>query len=74
MRTDSGEALGRVIAALGAALAAAPIYERRLLVQAIDDYAARFPDVFRHIRYGDAARVLRELLDEVSEAARPDPA
>jgi hypothetical protein len=44
------------------------------LVQAIDDYAARFPDVFRHIRYGDAARVLRELLDEVSEAARPDPA
>jgi hypothetical protein len=37
-------------------------------MQAIDDYAARFPDAFRNIRYGDAARILRELLDEVIEA------
>jgi hypothetical protein len=68
MRTDSGDALGKVIAALAAALAAAPIHERRLLVQAIDDYAARFPDAFRNLRYGDAARILRELLEEVIEA------
>jgi hypothetical protein len=67
---------GKVITALGAALAATPNYERRLLVQAIDDCAARFPDAFRIIRDGDAARVLRELLDDVIEAidARPDSA
>jgi hypothetical protein len=64
----SSEPLGKVIAALGAALAAAPNYERRLLVQAINDYAARFPDAFRNNRYGDAARIVRELLDEVIEA------
>jgi hypothetical protein len=65
---DSVEALGGIFAALSSALAAAPNYERRLLAQAIDDYAARFPDAFRNIRYGDAARILRELLDEVIEA------
>ncbi len=65
---DSVEALRKIFAALGAAVAAAPNYERRLLVQAIDDYAARCPDAFRNIRYGDAARILRELLDEVIEA------
>ena len=53
---DSVEALRKIFAALGAALTAAPNHERRLLVQAIDDYAARFPDAFRNIRYGDAAR------------------
>ena len=69
----SSEPLGKIIAALGAALAATPKYERRLLVQAIDDCAVRFPDAFRNIRNSDAARVLRELLDEVIEAidARP---
>ena len=73
---DSVEALRNIFAALGAALAAAPNYERLLLVQAIDDYAARFPDAFRNIRYGDAARILRDLLDEVIEAvdARRDSA
>jgi hypothetical protein len=73
---DSTEPLGKVITALGAALAVAPTYERRLLVQAIDDCAARFPDAFRIIRDGDAARILRELLDEVIEAvdSRPDSA
>jgi hypothetical protein len=69
----SSEALGKVIAALGAALAAAPNYERLALVQAIEDYAERFPDAFRHIRHGEAARVLSELFEEVIEAvdARP---
>ncbi len=73
---DSAEGLSRVISALGAALIAAPIYERQRLVEAIDDYAARFPDAFRNIRYGDAGRILRELLDEIIEAvdARPDSA
>ena len=73
---DSVEALRKIFAALGAVVAAAPNYERRLLVQAIDDYSARFPDAFRNIRYGDAARIVRELLDEVIEAvdARRDSA
>jgi hypothetical protein len=70
---ESVEALRKIFAPLGAALAAAPNYERRVLVEAIDDYAARFPDAFRNIRYGDAARILRELFDEIIEAvdARP---
>jgi hypothetical protein len=39
----------------------------------LEDYATRFPDAFRNIQNGDAARVLRELFDEVIEAvdARP---
>ena len=63
----------RVIVALGVALAAAPVPERSLLVEAIEDYVTRFPDAFRNIQNGDAARVLRELFDEVIEAvdARP---
>jgi hypothetical protein len=70
---DTSEPLGKVIAALGAALAAAPNYERRLLAQAIDDCAVRFSDSFRNIRDGDAARVLSELLDEVIEAIDVPP-
>jgi hypothetical protein len=61
------EALGHLIAAVGAALSAAPSQERQLLAEAIEQYVARFPDAFLYARNADAARILRELFAEITE-------
>ena len=67
------ELFGALLAAVGAALAAAPQDERRLLAEAIERYAERFPSAFSNPRGTDAARFLRELFGEITDAidARP---
>ena len=68
------EMFGALLAAVGAALAAAPQHERRLLAEAVERYAERFPSTFSNPRSADAARFLRELFGEITDAvdARPD--
>ena len=67
------ELFGKLLAAVGAALASAPQCERQLLAEAVERYAARFPTTFLNPRSADAARLLRELFAEITDAidARP---
>ena len=68
------ELFGALLAAVGAALAAAPQDERRLLAEAIERYAERFPSAFSNPRSTDAARFLRELFGEITDAVDARPA
>ena len=65
--------LDTLIDALGLVLAAAPIRERRLLAEAIEEYANRHPTAFRDLRNGHPAGNVRALIEEVIAAVDADP-
>jgi hypothetical protein len=54
-------------------LAAAPSRERRLLAEAIEEYASRHPTAFRDLRNGYPAGDVRALVEEVIAAVDADP-
>jgi hypothetical protein len=71
MSTD--RSLDALIDALGLVLAAAPARERRLLAEAIQEYANRHPTAFRDLRNGHPAGNVRALIEEVIAAVDDDP-
>ena len=65
--------LDTLIDALATVLAAAPNREKRLLAEAIEEYARGHPIAFRDLRNGHPARDVRALVAEVIAAADADP-
>ena len=69
----ANRSLDTLIDALGIVLAAAPARERRLLAEAIEEYASRHPTAFRDLRNGHPAGDVRVLVEEVIAAVDADP-
>jgi len=65
--------LDAIIIALGAILMAAPDRERRQLAHAIEEFAVRFPTMFRDLRNGHPAGAMRQLLQEVIDGVHAQP-
>ena len=60
---SADRSLDALIDALGLVLAAAPARERRLLAEAIEEYANRHPTAFRDLRNGHPAGSIRALVE-----------
>jgi hypothetical protein len=69
----ANRSLDTLIDALGMVLAAAPTREKRLLAEAIEQYANRHPTAFRDLRNGHPAGDVRALVEELIAAVDADP-